>query len=121
MAGQIILTCAELRRLYLDEGLGVAGIGAAVWRSASTISGWLRRCGIVTRSGRFRRAEVPRELLEQLYLADALPLREIAARLGVSVGTVSNRLRAYEIPRRRRPAVAAQAIALPARGQPSSC
>jgi hypothetical protein len=104
MARQIDVPCEELRRLYLEEGLGVARIGAALGRSASTISLWLRRCGIATRSGRFRRADVPRGLLERLYLAEALPLREVAARLGVSVGTVSNRLRAYGIPRRRQTA-----------------
>lgn len=101
MAGRIHLTCEELRRLYLDDGLGVAQIGAAMGCSASTVSVWLRRCGIPTRSGRFRRAEVSRELLERLYLAEARPLREIAAMLGVSIGTVNNRLRAYAIPRRR--------------------
>jgi DNA-directed RNA polymerase specialized sigma24 family protein len=104
MASQIHIPCEELRRLYLEEGLGVAQIGAALGRSASTISIWLRRCAIATRSGRFRRADVPREPLERLYLGEALPLREIASRLGVSVGTVSNRLRAYGIPRRRRTA-----------------
>jgi TyrR family helix-turn-helix protein len=101
MAGQVHLTCEELRRLYEEEGQGVARIGAALGCSASTVSNWLRRCGIATRSGRFRRAEVPRELLEQLYGAEGLSLRVVAARLGVSVGTVNNRLRAYGIPRRR--------------------
>jgi uncharacterized protein YjcR len=114
MAGQVYLTCEELRRLYLDEGLGVARIGAAVGYSASTISSWLRRCGIPTRSGRFRPAEVPRELLERLYLAESLPLREIAALLGVSVGTISNRLRAYGVPRRGRLAAPKVAQAPPA-------
>jgi IS30 family transposase len=120
MAGQIQLTCEELRRLYLDEGMGVARIGAIAGRSASTISIRLQRCGIPTRSGRFRRAEVPRALLEQLYLVEALPLREIAGRLGVSVGTVSNRLRAYGIPRRGRAAVAAVAPTPPVTDQPLS-
>jgi hypothetical protein len=120
MAGQIQLTCEELRRLYLDERMGVARIGAVAGCSASTISIRLRRCGIPTRSGRFRRAEVPKEQLEQLYLAEALPLREIAARLGVSVGTVSNRLRAYGIPRRGRATVAAVAANFPTTGQPLS-
>ena len=112
----IQIPCEELRRLYLDEGLGVAQIGVALGRSASTISIWLRRCGIPTRSGRFQRADVPRELLERLYLSEALPLREIASQLGVSVGTVSNRLRAYGIPRRARAALA-ESAARPAAAQ----
>ncbi len=101
MAPRIPHTCSELRRLYLDEGLGVKAIGARLGCSAPTVSNWLRQCGIPTRTGRFRPREVPQAQLEQLYCDEGLSLDAIAARLGVSVGTVNNRLRAYGIPRRR--------------------
>lgn len=93
-------SCDELRRLYLEERQGVAAIAARLGCSAPTISNWLRRCGVQTRTGRFRERNVSRELLEQLYRQDRLSLRAIAARLGVSIGTVNNRLRAYQIARR---------------------
>lgn len=120
MARPIHLSCAELRRLYLEGGQGVAQIATAAGCSPSSVSIRLRRCGIPTRSGRFRRADVPRELLEQLYLQEALPLRAIAARMGVSVGTVSNRLRAYGIPRRGSKANAAAAATQAPTGPPFS-
>lgn len=101
MTTRIPHTCSELRRLYLDEGLGVKAVGAYFGCSAPTVSNWLRQCGIPTRTGRFRAREVPRAMLEQLYNDEGLPLHAIAARMGVSIGTVNNRLRAYGIPRRR--------------------
>jgi DNA-directed RNA polymerase specialized sigma24 family protein len=101
MAGRMELPCAELHRLYLEEGMGVAELGALMGRSPSTISNWLQRCGVRTRSGRFQHKLVSQALLRQLYSEEALPLRVIAARLGVSTGTIRNRLRAYEIPLRR--------------------
>lgn len=100
MAAQMASSCGELRRLYVDEGLGVVAIGARLGCSPPTVSNWLRRCGIPARPSRFQTREVPRERLEQLYSVEGLPLRAIAARLGVSVGTVNNRIRAYGIPRR---------------------
>jgi hypothetical protein len=92
--------CEELHRLYLDQALGVVAVGAVLGRSPSTISGWLRRCGIPTRSGRFREREVSRSALERLYSVELLPLPVIALRLGVSIGTINNRRRAYGIPKR---------------------
>jgi transposase len=86
--------------LYITDGLGVAAIAKRLGCSAPTVSNWLRRCGIPTRTGRFRKREVPRDRLEQLYRVEGRSLRAIAAELGVSVGTVNNRLRAYNIPRR---------------------
>lgn len=92
--------CSELSRLYTDEGLGVAEIARRMGCSAPTVSNWLRRCGIPTRTGRFRAYDVPRERLVQLYSVEGQSLRAIAEQLGVSVGTVNNRLRAYGVPRR---------------------
>lgn len=100
MPGMPADRCEELRRLYLEEGVGVVVIGARLGRSAATISNWLRRCGIPTRSGRFRQREVPRALLEQLYSVEQLPMRQIARQLGVSIGTITSRRRAYGIPDR---------------------
>lgn len=100
------LPCEDLRRLYVEQGLGVAAVAALMGRSPSTISNRLRACGIPTRSGRFQARLIPRDLLEQLYSVEALPLPAIAARLGISVGTVHNRRRAYGIPTRPRRRVA---------------
>lgn len=99
---QTPLSCSELERLYLEEQLGVAAIAQRFGCSPATISNWLRRCNIATRSGRFQPIDVPRELLERLYAEERLSIGEIATRLGVSTGTVANRRRTYGIPRRAR-------------------
>ncbi len=113
MPVQIDLSCEELHRLYIDEGLSQARVAAIVGCSAATIALRLRRCGIAARDGRFRARPIPRALLEALYSAEGLPLPAIAARLGVSVSTVHNWRRACGIatrPRRgaRRPPGAPQ-------------
>lgn len=98
----INLTCEELHRLYVDEGLSQARVAALAGCSAATVALRLRRCGITARDGRFRGRPIPRALLEQLYSAEALPLPAIAARLGVSVSTVHNWRRACGLPTRPR-------------------
>jgi len=101
--GRIIaITCHELRQFYLEEGHSIAAIARRAGCSAPTIASRLRRCGIPTRSGRFQAREIARDTLEALYYDERLTLAEIARRLGVSVGTVNNRRRAYGLPARRR-------------------
>lgn len=101
MATRISLTCEELRQLYLEEGLGVAQVALRLGCSAATISNRLRACGIAARSGRFAASQITPDLLNQLYSVEALPVALIANRLGVSVGTIHNRRRAFGIPARR--------------------
>lgn len=102
MNARIILSCAELQRLYHDERLGVAAIARLYGTSPATISNWLRRCGIPARSGRFIARDIPRDQLYQLYTVEQLPIRQIADLFGVSIGTINNRRRAYGIPGRGR-------------------
>jgi DNA-binding transcriptional regulator YiaG len=102
MGVRIILTCTELERLYLHEGLSQAKIAAALGCSVATVANHMRHCGIRARDGRFRARPLPAALLARLYSDEGLPLRSIAARLGVSVGTVHNWRRAYGIPTRAR-------------------
>lgn len=97
-----IISCAELQRLYVAEGLGVASIARLYGASPATISNWLRRCGIAARQGRFVAHVIPAERIYQLYVVERLPLRQIATLLGVSIGTINNRRRAYGIPPRGR-------------------
>lgn len=102
MVRTLTLDCDELRRLYEEERLGVAAIAARAGCSAPTVSSRLRRCGIATRSSRFTARPVAAEQLRRLYVEERLPLRLIAAALGVSVGTVHNRRRALGLPARGR-------------------
>lgn len=102
MPGKISVCCEELRRLYVEEGLSQARIAAIFGCSAATISNRMRRCGIRARIGRFQSRPPPMALLVGLYSEQRLPLPAIAARLGISVGTVHNWRRAYGIPTRTR-------------------
>jgi hypothetical protein len=94
--------CAELRLLYEDHELGIVAIGARLGCSGSTVANWLRECGITLRSGQFKRRAVSGHLLRQLYSVERLPIREIAARLGISVSGVNSWRRALGIPTRPR-------------------
>lgn len=96
------VSCPELHVWYEEERLGVAAIARRVGCSAATISNWLRRCGIPTRSGRFIAFPIDRDELKRLYSDEALPLAQIAVAFGVSTSTINNRLRTYGIPRRMR-------------------
>lgn len=102
MTVRITLTCAELERLYVHEGLSQAKVAATLGCSVATIANRMRRCGITARDGRFKGRPLPAAILAQLYTDERLPLQSIAARLGVSVGTVHNWRRAYGIPTRTR-------------------
>ncbi|MCX7791373.1 MAG: DUF1804 family protein [Chloroflexaceae bacterium] len=101
MKKRLPISCGELQRLYLEEGLSMAALARQLGCSAPTIGRRLRECGIATRSGRFEQREIPRAALVRLYLDEGLPLRAIAKRLGVSVGTVNNWRRACGLPGRR--------------------
>lgn len=101
MRKQIAITCDELRVLYVERGMSMAALARYLGCSIPTVGRRLRACGIATRSGRFQAREIAREELTRLYLEERLPLRVIAERLGVSVGTINNRRRAYGLPARR--------------------
>lgn len=102
MPATILVSCEELRGLYVNDGLSQARIAAIVGCSVATIANRMRRCGIPARNGRFQARPPSRDLLTALYCHEALPLAVIAARLGVSVGSVHNWRRAYGIPARTR-------------------
>ena len=41
--------CAHLRELYVTRGMSLAEVGAAIGKTSSAVSEYLRRCGIETR------------------------------------------------------------------------
>ncbi|HMQ33008.1 MAG TPA: helix-turn-helix domain-containing protein [Chloroflexaceae bacterium] len=102
MSLRIELPCEVLHRLYINEGLSQARVAALLGCSAATVANRLRGCGIRARDGRFKARPLPRAELEALYSDELLPMAAIAARLGVSIGTVHNWRRAYGIPARAR-------------------
>lgn len=101
MKKQLPISCDELQRLYLEEGLSMVALARQLGCSAPTIGRRLRECGVTTRSGRFERREIPYAAFIHLYLEERLSLRVIAERLGVSVGTVNNWRRVCGLPGRR--------------------
>ena len=99
-----VLPCDELRHLYEREQLTTLQIAARYACSATTAANWLRRCGIVLRDARYQPRTIPLDALEQLYVDEQQPIKAIAQHFGVSVGTIYNRLRAYQIPSRKKAA-----------------
>ncbi|WP_124681944.1 hypothetical protein [Candidatus Viridilinea mediisalina] len=105
MSKRILLPCEQLEQLYSTEGWSMVEIAAQMGCCAATVSKRIHECGIKVRSGRFPSSKITPEILERLYSEEQLPIARIAAHLGVSIGTVHNRRRAYGLsPRRMRKA-----------------
>ncbi|NNJ09737.1 hypothetical protein EKD04_005305 [Chloroflexales bacterium ZM16-3] len=102
MKQRITITPEALRQRYIDEGQTLVVIAAAIGCSAATVSNMLRRYGIPARPGRFpKRINIPREVLVQLYCVEHVLIKDIAKQLGVSINTINNLRKAYDIPQRR--------------------
>lgn len=101
MSQRLNLPCADLLARY-QAGQTTTALAQHYRCSPTTIANQLRRCGATLRSSRFVPVAVSPELLRRLYEAEHLPLREIAARLGLSVSSVNNKRRLYGIPLRPR-------------------
>ena len=102
MTRRIPIDCTELRHLYEDERLGIVILAQHYKCSPTTISKRLHACGVRVRPSRFQPVYVPADELRRLYTVERLPIREIARRLGVSIGTINNRRRTLGIPKRPR-------------------
>jgi hypothetical protein len=85
------VTDAELRRLYVDEGLSMGAIGARVGLSAPSVLLRLRRAGIPTRP---KRSVLTRDGLAA-HIAAGRHLAEIARLEGLTGRAVANQLRRH--------------------------
>jgi transposase-like protein len=70
--------------------------------SPTTIAKCLRSSGVALRRARFAPIPIDAAELRRAYLDERLPIAQIAARFGISPGTVSNKRRAFGIPLRPR-------------------
>jgi DNA-directed RNA polymerase specialized sigma24 family protein len=100
-----VLPCDELRRLYEGERLTTLQIATRLGCSPTTAANRLRRCGVALRDARYQQRQIPIEELARLYVAEQWPIKAIAQHFGVSAGTIHNRLRAHQIPSRKRAAL----------------
>lgn len=101
---------AELRRLYVDEGLTGWEIADMLGVHGQTIYNWLRRVGIeVQGSGKFERTqeqkdalriELSPDLLKALYWDRGWSMKQIGNALGVGTNTVKRRMIEHDIRRR---------------------
>jgi hypothetical protein len=94
-----------LTQLYIDEGKSTRQIAAQLHVSRGRLVHAMAAAGIAARGrtarhGGGNRGAVTDELLTQLYVDDALTLREIAARLSVTSTYVSRRVRELALTRR---------------------
>src|SRR5438105_1431347 len=92
---------AELRRLYLDDGLTIAALAVTVGVAHGTVHQWLMDAGIERRaSPSARRADLDNDHIGRQYVEDGLTAAEIAAELGCATSTIYARLAALGVPRR---------------------
>ena len=90
-------TAAELRRLYLADGLTIAQLAARYGVGTATVRGWLQNAGIPRRlPGRPSQAP-SREELVRLYVAEGLSTTQIGQRYEVSQQTALRWLRAADV------------------------
>lgn len=87
-----------LREMYLDRGMKMAEIGDELGCSTITISRWLRKYDIKTRSSaELKKLDLSEELLRELYIDKEMDTYEIADKLGCVHQTVSEYLKKYNI------------------------
>ena len=88
----------ETLRSWLGEGLSLEQIGRRVGRHPSTVAYWLEKHGLTAahRARHASRGGIPRATLEAL-VARYLTIREIAAEVGLSQGTVRHWLRRHDL------------------------
>jgi len=87
----------ELARM-LEEGLSLETIGVRAGKHPSTIGYWIKKHGLSAANAERHRARggIERETLEEL-VASGLTVRQIAAKLDRSTGTVRHWLRAHAL------------------------
>ena len=79
---------AELARLYFDEGLTLAQVGARVGLNRTSVSTRLRYAGYRLRAGTHPRLELDADQLARLHLDEGLTLAQVAVRVGADKRTV---------------------------------
>lgn len=87
----LVFTEAELRDLYVEQGLSLDAIGRRVGLSGSSVLGRLRKAGVPTRP---RQTALTRDVLEA-YIAQGLHQSAIAAAVGVTDAAVFIQLRRH--------------------------
>jgi hypothetical protein len=109
---------AELAERY-RAGEGVAALARVCGCCPATVAKRLRALGVALRPTRYRPIDILRDEFERLYVHELLPLREIAARLGISHSGVGSKRREFGIPARsnrgRRPKAVEQRMRQAAR------
>lgn len=100
-AQQLNLPCEELRTRY-EAGQSTTKLARHFGCTPTTIAKYLRACGVALRRSRFSPVPIDEATLRRLYLAERLPVKAIAAYFAVSVSTIGNKRRLYNIPVRPR-------------------
>ena len=100
MAKRVLISKKDLVRLYKKDMLNTFQIADKLGCCQSSVWKKLKEFKIKSRPSGVKRVNLPKKLLERLYLRDKLSTWKIESKLGIPRGTIHRKLKEYEIPTR---------------------
>jgi hypothetical protein len=91
----------QLENLYLDKKLSLSQIGERFYCQGTNILYWLKKFKIKRRPAYWKKVDIPKKVLKDLYLNKKMSSLKIAGKLGnVNARTIRKKLKKFGIPTR---------------------
>jgi len=101
---QIHLDPAEIKRLYIDKKWTIEKVAAHLRISQMSVHRFMVKVNIPRRGSSLGDSRtLTKDLLNELYIDKHLSQEQIASILRLSPGTISNKMRDFQIPARKSP------------------
>lgn len=91
----------QLKNLYWNKKLSLSQIGERFYCQGTNILYWLKKFNIKRRPAYWKKVDIPKRVLKDLYLNKKISSLKIAEKLGtVNARTIRKKLKKFEIPTR---------------------
>lgn len=101
MKKRLKFTKNQLENLYLNKKLSLSQIGERFYCKGTNILYWLKKFKIKRRPAYWKKVDIPKRLLKDLYLNEKMSSLKIAEKLGlVNARTIRKKLKKFGIPTR---------------------